>query len=97
MYPVCGGETGSLGRIRTGVVPRQELGEEGVVVGQRLAGGGGVVGSLTGRGERGQLSSGLLVLLLGLVGDGTCSRAVGQQPVALAASGGIYIPLATES
>lgn len=43
-------------------------------MGQRLAGGGGVGGSLTRSGEGGQLSSGLLVLLLGLVGDGTCSK-----------------------
>lgn len=43
-------------------------------MGQRLASGGGVGGSLTGSGEGGQLSSSLLVLLLGLVGDGSCSK-----------------------
>lgn len=58
--------------IRTRVLPRQELGEEGVVVGQRLAGGSWAVGSLAGGSQVGELVRGLLVLLLDLVGDGAC-------------------------
>lgn len=49
-------------------------------MGQRLARGGGVGGSLAGRGEVRQLISGLEVLLLGLVGNGTCREARGQSP-----------------
>lgn len=58
--------------VHTRVVPRQELGEEGVVVGQRLTGGSWVVGSLASSSQVGELIRGLLVLLLDLVGDGAC-------------------------
>lgn len=56
--------------IRTRVVPREKLREEGVVVGQRLAGGSRVGGSLARCGEVGELVSGLLVLIPDFVGDG---------------------------
>lgn len=59
---------------RTRVLPRQKLGEEGVVVGQRLAGGSRVGRCLARGGEVGELGAGLLVLLLALLGDGTCGR-----------------------
>lgn len=65
------GDGGGVGNSRgTRVVPRQELGEEGVVVGQRLAGGSWVVRNLARSGEVGELVRGFLVLLLDLVGDG---------------------------
>lgn len=63
---------------RTRVVPRQELGEEGVVVGQRLASNSGVGGRLARGGQVRELSGRLLVLLTGLVGDGTCGKNAGK-------------------
>lgn len=62
--------------VRTRVVPREKLGEEGVVVGQRLAGSSRVGWGLTRGSEIGELGRGLLVLVLDLVGDGACRRCV---------------------
>lgn len=45
-------------------------------MGQRLAGGGRVGGCLARGGEVGELGAGLLVVLLALLGDGTCGRGV---------------------
>lgn len=45
-----------------------------MVVGQRLASSGRVGRRLARSGEVGELSGRLLVLLAGLVGDGTCGR-----------------------
>jgi len=60
--------------VRTRVPPREELGEEGVIVCQRLAGCGGVVGCLAGGVEAGELVRSLLVLLPDLVCNGACGR-----------------------
>lgn len=59
---------------RTRVLPRQKLGEEGVVVGQGLAGGSRVRRCLARGGQVGELGAGLLVLLLTLLSDGTCGK-----------------------
>lgn len=56
--------------VRTRVVPREKLGEEGVIVGQRLAGGSRIGGGLARSGEVGELIRRLLVLISDLVGDG---------------------------
>lgn len=71
---VCVGKAVVSGVVRTRVLPRQELGEEGVVVGQRLAGDRWVGGGLAGGGEVGQLGAGLCVLLRDLLGNGTCRK-----------------------
>lgn len=59
---------------RTRILPGQKLGEEGVVVGQRLAGGSRFGGCLARGREVGELGTSLLVLLLTLLGNGTCGK-----------------------
>lgn len=71
--------------VRTRILPRQELGEERVVVSQRLAGGSWVGGSLTRGGEVGQLGAGLCMLLGDLLGNGACGT--GAKSVCEAAGG----------
>lgn len=58
--------------VRTRVVPREELGEEGMVVRQRLTGRGGIVRCLAGSVEVGELIRSFLVLLSDLVCNGAC-------------------------
>lgn len=60
--------------VRTRVVPREELGEEGMIVRQRLAGCGRVVGCLAGSVEVGELVRSLLVLFPDLVCNGAYGR-----------------------
>lgn len=66
------------GMVHTRVLPREELGEEGVIVSQRLAGGSWVGGSLTRGGEVRQLGAGLCMLLRDLLGNGTCGTGQSQ-------------------
>lgn len=70
---------GLLGRtwniiVRTRVIPRQELGKEGVVVRQGLASGSRVGRGLASSRKVGQLGCGSLVLIRDLLGNGTCGK-----------------------
>lgn len=62
----------------TWVLPGEELGEEGVVVGERLASSSGAGWRLSGSSKVGQLVSGLVGLILDVLGNGSCGTEVGQ-------------------
>lgn len=58
----------------TGIVPRQELGEEGMVVCQGLAGSCRISRSLAGGREVRELGRGLRMLVLDALGNGACKK-----------------------
>jgi hypothetical protein len=58
----------------TRVVPGEELGEEGVVMCERLAGGSGSRGSATSSSKVGELATSLLSMVVDVLSNGACER-----------------------